>query len=1252
MAEQAPWETGITAPSEPAPWETGIVAADLPTDTFSKSNRRKAQNQLAVLMANPDFQSLPKSERDRLEHQAKGHVTKGKLKDLITNPAGGDIGLGLVKEAATLGLEGLNATGQALQRGLTSLDESAKFADTALGTSFDREKPRGLDAAFSQFKNYEENYQPISTPVPEGGSAVGGALGHYAIEPVSGSIQDTEWGKNDPRLAQKILDITTLVGARKPLASTEKFVTQKGPGLVREAAVDTSASLSNAISPRSKPRAGAPTDALGPAVDDMTQQKIVRQHQKNPQVTENRFDNAVDALAKPERIEVDPRQSAKLGDKARHGLDELEQQSREGRVFEHDARGEIVVDATGKPVPYSVGKGGVAAAFMPVTQMLDNLWKNEVLPVLERAKVQGVKASMNEVAAALESKANAYGGALGNSLRARAKELHGTSLNPIELQNRATVLNEIIYGGKNKLPIEDTILQNALRQELGAINDLLDKVVDTHLEGQGLASMKGRWGAGSRLRELIMDGIEKKTIRGKGLDPNAVTSMAQGLAGAKFGRPSWMVHAATKIPSIYKRWMGNPDVAFETMIRSRRAAGNTTRETFNGQIRPPSPTEATAPGMGDIWVDGKRVGGSLGDIIDPRQGRPLGLEEGGIPPMPSTPRSRQLQLSPEAVEPVTGPRGSAPVIERGATPEPLAGGVTEPHPTTAGQPLSPKTVLERAPDMRPPAQFPRVPVDVAEPHPSLVQPGSLGDLLERGTQAGNHLATGPRPGSRIVTGETPTGLTGNVTPTEAPYIPTEPNPTNAGQPALPSRAGLKSPLSEQMQQAAAQNLDPKVVDQFWRAVDAGVRNNNGKLIETMARRMGFTSVQEAKRILKQVDRNGGGSPAGVGKPRRVNLDQMIQAGVPIAVITAYLLADDETKQRMMGLPVMAGILSYHGSPVSGIQKFSNKFRGTGEGRLPVGSPMRESFKDMIAHGNYTAGDVGIAKGYQKRLSASQPPIIKYKGVDIDAGIRLWDDVEDGAIKILRRSDSVDKAVNEAIFSADHWDKVARETLEPRDAVQAAKKAKILDYLVTNKSKFEVIPAKPGSVYTTELLPHPDEFLHWDKPLSEQPKVLKKLRAAGMFEHGGESGYTGRSLHQQLAQNQPHQAVAEYLHSLGIKGVKYLDANSRGGAPPKYTPAELTRYEANIKDIASRLDTLPPEWKGRLAEMRARYKQMVEESTDQHNYVTFEPEADTVITHENGVARPEAIKEAYRNTRDLEGKKRLAEEYRNARRGAK
>ena len=90
---------------------------------------------------------------------------------------------------------------------------------------------------------------------------------------------------------------------------------------------------------------------------------------------------------------------------------------------------------------------------------------------------------------------------------------------------------------------------------------------------------------------------------------------------------------------------------------------------------------------------------------------------------------------------------------------------------------------------------------------------------------------------------------------------------------------------------------------------------------------------------------------------------------------------------------------------------------------------------------------------------------------------------------------------------------------------------------------------------------------------------------------------GSDLYQELTNSKgSDQAASEYLESLGIKGIKYLDGTSRGKGEGRY------------------------------------------------NYVTFNPEAESIITHENDVRIPNAVEEAYAKVRDPESKALLEQKY--------
>ncbi len=90
----------------------------------------------------------------------------------------------------------------------------------------------------------------------------------------------------------------------------------------------------------------------------------------------------------------------------------------------------------------------------------------------------------------------------------------------------------------------------------------------------------------------------------------------------------------------------------------------------------------------------------------------------------------------------------------------------------------------------------------------------------------------------------------------------------------------------------------------------------------------------------------------------------------------------------------------------------------------------------------------------------------------------------------------------------------------------------------------------GNLYTVELLPDESEFLDWDKPISEQsnPKLaaLRKAHRAFLADPAqriSDKGKNGDSLYHMLErQKGSAKAASEYLASIGIPGIKYLDGN--------------------------------------------------------------------------------------------------------------
>lgn len=216
-----------------------------------------------------------------------------------------------------------------------------------------------------------------------------------------------------------------------------------------------------------------------------------------------------------------------------------------------------------------------------------------------------------------------------------------------------------------------------------------------------------------------------------------------------------------------------------------------------------------------------------------------------------------------------------------------------------------------------------------------------------------------------------------------------------------------------------------------------------------------------------------------------------------------------------------GIRAYHGSPHS-FDKFSMDKIGTGEGAQAYG------------HGLYFAENEGVAKGYRDTLKPGKgtgPEDTASRILDGHGGDR------EAAIASLR--DTIDRAfANNA----------------PYEEVQR---------LMQAKSILNTAPEKAtGSMYEVEINADPEQFLDWDKPLSEQPEAVRKAyakAAAGddpilseLLDGSPESlqltGLFTRSSGAQAYNTFTHgnkEAATKALREAGIPGIKYLDAGSRG-----------------------------------------------------------------------------------------------------------
>lgn len=203
--------------------------------------------------------------------------------------------------------------------------------------------------------------------------------------------------------------------------------------------------------------------------------------------------------------------------------------------------------------------------------------------------------------------------------------------------------------------------------------------------------------------------------------------------------------------------------------------------------------------------------------------------------------------------------------------------------------------------------------------------------------------------------------------------------------------------------------------------------------------------------------------------------------------------------------------AWHGSPHDH-DNFSTEHIGTGEGNQAYG------------WGLYYAGSREVAEHYRDVLSRTEPSWTYTNNPVMNPRTGVWEyqAYQEG----LRGGRAAFKTFEEAEKYADQKNK-------------------------ENTS---------GKLYKVELAPSEDEYLLWDKSLSEQSEKIKAALKGTPYEGDMQFDYiTGESLYRNVSEHhgEKHKgrmadyikpddkAASEYLLSLGIRGIKYADGTSRG-----------------------------------------------------------------------------------------------------------
>ncbi len=266
--------------------------------------------------------------------------------------------------------------------------------------------------------------------------------------------------------------------------------------------------------------------------------------------------------------------------------------------------------------------------------------------------------------------------------------------------------------------------------------------------------------------------------------------------------------------------------------------------------------------------------------------------------------------------------------------------------------------------------------------------------------------------------------------------------------------------------------------------------------------------------------------------------------------------------------------AWHGSPHT-FDQFRSANIGTGEGAQAYG------------YGHYFAGSRDVAEWYRDKLSQGT---LMLGGRDINMFSAMI--YIKGAIKDKFPRMTNDYASDIAGEIIDHI--MEGESLEElRDFVETSgdsSKARVSAINVGVLVAQDISWTPPsGRLYQVVLAPKEDEYLSWDKPLNEQSEKVRSaikrnvstdpesmLWREWVASFNGRG--TGKEFYQEMSgadnDSTPEgigaQSASAFLHSLGIRGIKYLDGSSRSAGEGNYNYVVFHEDDVSVSARFSRL----------------------------------------------------------------------------------
>lgn len=332
---------------------------------------------------------------------------------------------------------------------------------------------------------------------------------------------------------------------------------------------------------------------------------------------------------------------------------------------------------------------------------------------------------------------------------------------------------------------------------------------------------------------------------------------------------------------------------------------------------------------------------------------------------------------------------------------------------------------------------------------------------------------------------------------------------------------------------------------FQQAVRGGVRGYFGLPMMSDADALGREAYRQAEALGFTP---GVGMPAGAVRLAAEGVQALpsiagdigrVIAGMPSGAGAAQ--AEDFARyQRSIPPSDVSPLTAFHGTPhrfeptpANPLGEFRAAKIGSGEGAQAFG------------YGTYFAESPGVAKSYRDTLSK------QFRG---DTSTYAFNGQPTTLNEFIfnaknRHPELSENDARNAAFFAMEFNEKHRDPLPPNSKVWDTPFGKAV------ASDMQGLQKISGSLYTVDI---PDsmveKMLDWDKPLSEQGQtgrlIIEALEAEELLPKASrrnEGRLTGRDAYEVFSEFLSPANAAREFQGLGIPGIRYLDAGSRGGA---------------------------------------------------------------------------------------------------------